>query len=53
MVQFHNDQKSSAPDFLQNQQLEKSLPLDPDAFSVVQDHQEDDPLDMQEVSKHS
>lgn len=53
MAQSHNGQKLSAPDILQNQQLEMSLSLDHDGFSVVQDTQEDDPLDMQEVSKQS
>lgn len=53
MVQPHNNQKSSAPDILPNQQLKNSPSLDPDGFSVVPVSQEDDPLDMQEVSKHS
>ncbi|XP_040917294.1 TOG array regulator of axonemal microtubules protein 1 isoform X1 [Toxotes jaculatrix] len=48
-AQSHNGQRSNAPGSPQNQQLEKSLHLDPDSFSAVQDPLEDDPLDMQEM----
>lgn len=50
-VQSHNGQRSNAPGSPQNQQLERDFHLDPDSISVAQDPQEDDPLDMQEVSK--
>lgn len=53
MAQSHNGQRSNASDSAQNQQLDKSLPLDPDGFNVVQDPQEDDVLDIEEVSKLS
>lgn len=52
-VQSHNDQRSNAPGSPQNPQLERALHTDPDGNSTVQDPQEDDPLDMQEVSKMS
>ncbi|XP_035024069.1 TOG array regulator of axonemal microtubules protein 1 isoform X1 [Hippoglossus stenolepis] len=48
-AQSHNGQRYNAPGSPQNQQLEKSLQLDPDDFSPVQDPQEDDPLDKQEM----
>ncbi|KAF0044511.1 hypothetical protein F2P81_003669 [Scophthalmus maximus] len=48
-AQSHNGQRPHAPGSPQNQQLEKSLHLDPDGFRAVQDPQEDDPLDMQEM----
>ena len=44
--------RSTAPGSPQSQQLEKNHHLDPDdGISVAQDPQEEDPLDMQEVSK--
>lgn len=52
-VQSHNGQRSNAPGSPQSQQLEKDLHLDPDSISAVQESPEDDPLDMQEVSKLS
>ena len=52
-VQSHNGQWYNAPGSPQNQQLEKSLQLDPYDFSAVQDPQEDDLLEKQEVSKMS
>lgn len=48
-IQSHNGQGSKAPG--SPQQLERDLLLDPDGITAVQDSQEDDPLDMQEVSK--
>ncbi|XP_060939071.1 TOG array regulator of axonemal microtubules protein 1 [Limanda limanda] len=48
-AQSHNGQMYNAPGSPQNQQLEKSLQLDPDDFRAVQDPQEDDPLDKQEM----
>ncbi|AWP16681.1 putative protein FAM179B-like [Scophthalmus maximus] len=48
-AQSHKGQRPHAPGSPQNQQLEKSLHLDPDGFRAVQDPQEDDPLDMQEM----
>nr|XP_046268903.1 TOG array regulator of axonemal microtubules protein 1 isoform X2 [Scatophagus argus] len=49
-VQSHNGQRCSAPGIHQNQQLERNIHLDTDdGISVVQDPQEDDPLDMQEM----
>ncbi|TDG98657.1 hypothetical protein EPR50_G00203120 [Perca flavescens] len=48
-VQSHNGQKSSASGSPQN--LQRDLHLDPDSINVAQDPQEDDPLDMQEVSE--
>lgn len=42
----HNGQRSNAPGSPQNQQLERDLNLD-----HISDPQEEDPLDMQEVSK--
>nr|XP_019964582.1 PREDICTED: crescerin-1-like [Paralichthys olivaceus] len=48
-AQSHNDQRYNASGNFQNQQLEKSLQLDPDGFSAVQDLQEEDPLDKQEM----
>lgn len=51
-LQFQSGMRSTAPSSPQSQQLEKNLHLDPDdGISVVQDPQEEDPLDMQEVSK--
>lgn len=47
----HNGQRSNAPGSPQNQQLEKDLHLDPVSINTAQDPQEEDPLDMQEVSK--
>lgn len=52
-VQSHNGQRCNAPGSPPNQQLERDLHLDPDGISVAQETQEDDPLDMQEVSKHT
>lgn len=50
-VQFHNGHRFSAPSSPQSYQLEGNLHLDPDdGISVLQDPQEDDALDMQEVS---
>ncbi|XP_071354250.1 TOG array regulator of axonemal microtubules protein 1 isoform X2 [Trachinotus anak] len=45
-TQSHNGLRSNAPGSPQNQQLEKSLHLDPDSFS---EGQEEDPLDVQEM----
>lgn len=45
-----NGQRSNAPGSPLNQQLEKTLNVDPGGLSGVDDLQEDDPLDMQEVS---
>ncbi|XP_034381350.1 TOG array regulator of axonemal microtubules protein 1 isoform X2 [Cyclopterus lumpus] len=48
-VQSHNSQRSNTPGSPQNQQLERNLHLDPDGINVVQETQEDNPLDMQEM----
>ncbi|KAM8736292.1 TOG array regulator of axonemal microtubules protein 1 isoform 1-T1 [Acanthopagrus schlegelii] len=47
-VQSHNGLRSNAPGSPQNQ-LDRSLNLDTDGISMVQDPQEEDPLDMQEM----
>lgn len=52
-VQFHNGQRFSAPSSPQSYHREQNLHLDPDdGIGVLQDLQEDDALDMQEVSKY-
>lgn len=51
-VQTHNGQRSNTPGSPQNH-LDRNLNLDTDGISMVQDPQEEDPLDMQEVSKCS
>ncbi|KAG7511268.1 TOG array regulator of axonemal microtubules 1 isoform X2 [Solea senegalensis] len=48
-IQSYNEQRSNAPGSPQNPPAEKSLHLEPDSFSAVQDTQEDDPPDMQEM----
>ncbi|XP_056151819.1 TOG array regulator of axonemal microtubules protein 1 [Lampris incognitus] len=48
-AQSHNYQRSSASSSPQNQQLERNLDLDLTSISVVQDPQEDEPLDMEEM----
>ncbi len=53
-VRSYNGQRSNAPGSPQNHQnLERSLHMDPDGSNAVQHLQEEDPLDMQEVSKLS